>query len=131
MFQQILAEILKELAEDIKKDPSLATVARCVDENELHSFLRDRLFRTDARTKEFTDRIAARFISPVKLAAAEMSECEFGELIFDALEKAAKSKNSDFKLIHHYFSPERDLVVTLKKNDKEQAIFRVLTVKTS
>lgn len=131
MFQQILAEILKELAEDIKKDPSLATVARCVDENELHSFLRDRVFRTDARTKDFIDLIRARFTSPAKLAAAEMTETEFGELIHDCLEKVAKAKNANFKIIHHYFSPEKDLVVTLKMNDKEQARFRVLTVKTT
>lgn len=131
MFQQILTEILKELAEDIKKDTSLATVARCVDENELHSFLRDRLFRTDARTKEFTDRITTRFTSPAKLAAADLTETEFGQLIFSCLEKALKVKNSNFKIIEHYFSPEKDLVITLKMDDKEQARFRVLTVKTS
>lgn len=131
MLQQILPEILKELAADIKKEPTLKNLAHCIDENELHSFLRDRLFRTDARTKEFIDKIRARFALPTQLAAAEMSESEFCELLFDCLEKASKAKNSKFSLLHYYFSPERDLVATVKVEGKNSAQFRVLTVKTS
>lgn len=131
MFNLLLSEVLRELTEDIQKDPSLKTLSECQDESDLHSVLRDRLFRTDARTREFLDKLKHRFASPEKIAAQELTESEFGQLLCDSLEKAAKTKNSKLEVLHHYFSPEHDLIVKVKAGDKKEARFRVLVVKTS
>lgn len=131
MYNLILSEVIKELEEKIKKDPSLSSIQHCLDEVELHSVLRDRIFHSDFKTKEFIDKIRMKFAVEGKSEPQECSEGEFIELLYQCLEKSSKIKNSKFKITNFYFSNEKDLIIKINLENKKETQFRILTVKTS
>jgi len=130
MFQQLLTEIIKKLSEDIKKNSALKVIEECIDEIELHSVLRDRIFHSDEKTKEFIDKIRVKFVVEKEIEKLEISENEFGEFLYDCLKKNSEIKNSKTKIISHYFSNEKDLIIKIQMKNKKDTQFRVLVVKT-
>lgn len=125
--------ILTELAPQIAKDPSLNTLEQSTDESELYSCLRDRVFRTDAKTKMFLDKIKLKLAPPpvANIPTKPLTEAEFTELLFESLSELFSNKKSAFKIIGHYFSPEKDLFVKIQDVNKVESHFRVLAVKTN
>ena len=130
MFQQLLTEIIKKLSEHIKKNSALKVIEECIDEIELHSVLRDRIFHSDEKTKEFIDKIRVKFVVEKEIEKLEISETEFGEFLYDCLKKNSEIKNSKTKIISHYFSNEKDLIIKIQMKNKKDTQFRVLVVKT-
>lgn len=125
--------ILIELAPQIAKDPTLKLLSEAVDETELYSCLRDRVFRTDTKTKAFLDRIKGKLAPPpvANVPTRPLSEAVFTELLFKSISETFNNKKSVFKIIGHYFSPERDLFIKIQDVNKVESHFRVLTVKTN
>lgn len=125
--------ILAELAPQIAKDPTLKLLDQSVDETELYSCLRDRVFRTDVKTKAFLDRIKLKLTPPpvANVPTKPLTEAEFTELLFESLSELFSNKKSAFKIIGYYFSPERDLFIKIQDINKIESHFRVLAVKTN
>lgn len=125
--------VLAELAPQIAKDPTLKLLSESIDETELYSCLRDRIFRTDVKTKTFLDKIKEKLApSPAaNVPTKPLSEAEFTELLFESISETFNDKKSAFKILGHYFSPERDLFIKIQDVNKVESHFRVLTVKTN
>lgn len=131
-LKQLIDKILSEITESIKSDPSLAAISKSDTEEDVYSMLRDRIFRTDAKTKKFLDGIKALFAAPTAaIAAKALSEADFSQILYESLDKFLAKKDSNLKLAHYYFSPEQDLVVSLADNNGNRSDFRILVIKTS
>lgn len=125
--------ILSELAPQIAKDPTLKLLAEASDETELYSCLRDRVFRTDVKTKAFLDKIKLKLAPPpvANVPTRPLAEGEFTALIFESLTETFAHKKSAFRIAGHYFSPEKDLFIKIADLNGVESHFRVLSVKTN
>lgn len=107
-----------------------AKVVNAVDEAEVYSFLREKVFKTDAKTKAFLEKCKKQ--DEVGLPSKqELTESEFCELIFESLEKNLKAGGSAFKYSSHYFSVEKDLAITIADKNGFLSTYRVLAIKTT
>lgn len=107
-----------------------AKVVNAVDEAEVYSFLREKVFKTDVKTKAFLEKCKKEdeVGSPVK---QELTESEFCQLIFESLEKNLKAGGSTFKYSSHYFSVEKDLAFTIADKNGFLSTYRILAIKTT
>lgn len=131
IFKEFLIEVKKEILEMGQDEQFSKNIEKCIDEGELESILRDRVFHSDSKTKEFLDKIRKKISKEESDISEqpELSESEFSEFLYDCLEKSSKLKNSKFKITNHYFSTEKDLVIKIQMNDKKETQFRILNIK--
>jgi hypothetical protein len=129
---QLVEKIVVELKSEIKKNPSLELVTRSNDEECVFSFLRENLFKDDNKTKDFILFIKEKYgKGGTVFKKKELMESELCELIHRSLKSSFGEKNSEFKLVHHYFSPEKDLVIKIADKNGFESVYRVLTIKTT
>ena len=131
-LNKLIEQIKMELSKEIKEDPSIGLLVRSESEESLFSFLREKIFRTDVKTHDFINGVKNKHVAvDVKIEKNELSESEFGSFLHKSLEKSFKEKGSKFKLKHHYFSPEKDLVIRISDEHGFDSVYRILVVKTT
>jgi len=133
-FKELLAAVLLALKHEIEANESLKTLKHCLSEDDLRSSLRDRLFRTDDKTNDFILSIVVKHGKSGEIVIpkrTELTQSEFTDLIFTALNKTLKEKSSKFKYVSHYFSPEHDLSIKVSDVNGFETNYRVLVVKTT
>lgn len=124
----LIKKVLENLGASHAADA--AKVVNAVDETEVYSFLREKIFRSDAKTKAFLERCKKDDeVGPP--ARQQLTEAEFCELIFESLEKNLKAGGSKFKYSSHYFSTEKDLSITIADKNGFLSTYRVLAIKTT
>ena len=57
IFKEFLIEVKKEILEMGQDEQFCKNIENCINEIELESILRDRVFHSDSKTKEFLDKI--------------------------------------------------------------------------
>ena len=126
--KDLVKKVLENLGTSHAADA--AKVVNAVDEAEVYSFLREKVFKTDVKTKAFLEKCKkeGEVGSPAK---QELAESEFCELIFESLDKHLKSGGSTFKYSSHYFSAEKDLAITIADKNGFLSTYRVLAIKTT
>ena len=131
IFKEFLIEVKKEILEMGQDEQFCKNIENCINEIELESILRDRVFHSDDKTQKFLDKIRKKISKEESDISEqpELSENEFSEFLYDCLEKSSKLKNSKFKITNHYFSTEKDLVIKIQMNDKKETQFRILNIK--
>ena len=132
-FPILISLVLKELTSSghLEKDPPLKTLEKAADKEEIYSVLRDRVFRTDAKTKEFFEYIDKQLVEQKLMPRTEVSESQFADIMLESFKKSLAAKNSDYKLEIHYFSPEKDLNIRISDKYGFETQFRILVIKTS
>ena len=124
--------LIKKVLENLEASQAAdaAKVVNSIDEAEVYSFLREKVFKTDVKTKAFLEKCKKEDVAgpPVK---QELSEPEFCELIFESLDKHLKSGGSTFKYSSHYFSVEKDLAFTIADKNGFLSTYRILAIKTT
>lgn len=126
-FKELLENVIKNLGNLHKGD--VVNVKHSVNEKELFSFLREKIFKTDAKTKDFILKCTTVKEKPIE--KKEISEPEFCKFIFEALNEKLARSDSKFKYVSHYFSPEVDLAITISDSSNFRSTFRVLNIKTT
>ena len=129
-FKLLVEKVAEKLGARIQQG-NLKNLVQSHDEQELFSFLRENLFKSDEKTENFLTEIklenqSAKTSVPVR----EVSEKEFIEHIYKSIENYMSNENCKLSPIFHYFSPERDLVIRMV-GDNKFGEFRVIAVKTS
>ena len=124
--------LIKKVLENLgtRQAAEAAKVVNAVDEAEVYSFLREKVFKTDVKTKAFLEKCKKEdeVGSPIK---QELTESEFCELIFESLEKHLTAEGSKFKYSSHYFSSEKDLAITISDKNGFLSTYRILAIKTT
>lgn len=129
---QLIEKIIIELKSEIKKNPGLELVTRSNNEECVFSFLRENLFKDDKKTNDFICSIREKYgKGGISLKKKELTESELCEMIHRSLKSSFNEKNSEFKLVHHYFSPEKDLVIKIADKNGFESVYRVITIKTT
>jgi hypothetical protein len=124
----LIKKVLENLGASQAADA--AKVVNAFDEAEVYSFLREKVFKTDVKTKAFLEKCKKE--DEVGLPTKqELTEPEFCELIFESLEKHLRSGGSKFKYSSHYFSVEKDLAITIADKNGFLSSYRVLAIKSS
>ena len=124
--------LIKKVLENLgtSQAAEAAKIVNAVDEAEVYSFLREKVFKTDVKTKTFLEKCKKE--DEVGLPAKqELTESEFCELIFESLEKNLKAGGSKFKYSSHYFSSEKDLAITISDKNGFLSTYRILAIKTT
>lgn len=132
-FKKLLELVLIKLKDNVESDPSLKGLSQSVNETELRSVLRDRIFRTDDKTNEFILSITCcQDANSTKSVPkrTEMSEQIFSEFLFDSIKKNLSDKKSKFKLVSHYFTTEKDIVVKISDSNDYVSEYRIMTIKS-
>jgi hypothetical protein len=129
---KIVIDKVKELLKtELAKDPKSYNIDRVENFVDLTSVLRDRVFHSDAKTEKFLKSILDSEVVVLKPKKTELTEAEFGELILKSLEKSLKEKSCKFKYAKHYFSTEKDLVITILDQNDFESVYRVMTIKAT
>jgi hypothetical protein len=130
-LKKLINIVVKKLEKEISKDPTLEKIVHVESREALVSVLRDRVFHNDKKVEDFIQNIELSEPKITKLNKFELTEAQLTELLFKSLEKTFKEKSSKLKLTNHYFSTEKDLVITLSDENNLESVYRILTVKTS
>lgn len=124
--------LIKKVLENLEPSQAAdaAKVTNAINEAEVYSFLREKVFKTDVKTKAFLEKCKKEDEagSPVK---QELGESEFCELIFESLKKHLMAAGSKFKYSSHYFSAEKDLAITIADKNGFLSTYRILAIKTT
>lgn len=119
------AEKLKGLGHD-----SLAEkVVHAENEKELRSFIRNHIFKNDKDTLEFLDTIRDAGKKPIP-EKQSLTEREINEILLSSLDALFKKKDSKFKVVKKYLSPDGDLCIQIADENGFESYYRILTVRT-
>lgn len=124
--------LIKKVLENLEPSQAAdaAKVANAINEAEVYSFLREKVFKTDVKTKAFFEK-CKKEDEAGPLIKQELTEVEFCELIFESLEKHLTAGGSKFKYFSHYFSVEKDLAFTIADKNGFLSTYRILAIKTT
>lgn len=102
-------------------------LAHCQDENELRSSLRNDIFKNDADTTDFVNRFREK---KVDLPKESLSEREMNEILAAGFDAFFKKKDSKFKIVKKYFSPDGDFCIQIADKQGHESYYRIMTLRT-
>jgi hypothetical protein len=127
-FKTLLAKVAVKLEED-KRGDLAKMVPYCENERELRSFLRERIFKNDAKVLDFLNKI--REEDKAKIFAKEtLSEAEVSNIIFDGLTTFFSKKNSKFKITKHWRTMDKDVCFCIEDGGGNESEYRFIVLRT-
>ena len=127
-YKTLFSKVLNKL----KKMGYKAFAERAEDidnEEDLKAFLRKNIFPSDKEVLEFIDSVQVVEQKPMP-AKKSLTELEINEILLSSLDTLFKKKDSKFKVVKKYLSPDGDLCIQIADENGFESYYRILTLRT-
>ncbi len=125
-FKTLLEKVIQGLKAS-GREHSARLLAHCQNENELRSTLRNDIFKNDTDTADFVNGFREK---ETVLLKESLCEREMNEIIASGLESFFKKKDSKFKIVKKYFSPDGDFCIQIADKQGYESYYRIMTLRT-